>query len=448
MLQKKFNLFLKDKINDYNKVIVVDPDKSISIRSFLIGALSENISNVKNVLESHDVLSTIHCLKKLGANIKKIKPKNYLIKGKGIGSLYARKNTFLNFGNSGTLARLLIGILSTTPNIKIKVGGDASLNKRSMKKLINLMSEFGATFLPKNRYNFPLSLISSKMPIAIKYKAGVSAQLKSAVIFAALNSYGCTKITEYEKSRDHTERMLLNNKQVINIKSGTKKIISVHGKKILSPININVPNDPSSAAFFTALTLLKKNSSIKIKNVGLNPTRIGFYQLLKNHGAKIKFENINKRNNELRADIFVKSCNLKPIKASKNFYVNSTDEYPILFVIASLTKGISIFNGINDLANKESNRIIEMQKVLKQIGVKTIASSNRIKIFGSDNFNLCKKKVFVPNLGDHRICMSTFILAILTGAKTKINNFETVFTSSPSFLKIMKKLGARFEIKN
>ena len=224
MLQKKFNLFLKDKINDYNKVIVVDPDKSISIRSFLIGALSENISNVKNVLESHDVLSTIHCLKKLGANIKKIKPKNYLIKGKGIGSLYARKNTFLNFGNSGTLARLLIGILSTTPNIKIKVGGDASLNKRSMKKLINLMSEFGATFLPKNRYNFPLSLISSKMPIAIKYKAGVSAQLKSAVIFAALNSYGCTKITEYEKSRDHTERMLLNNKQVINIKSGTKKI--------------------------------------------------------------------------------------------------------------------------------------------------------------------------------------------------------------------------------
>ena len=447
MLQKKFNLFLEHKVNDYNKVIEVDPDKSISIRSFLIGAISENNSNVKNVLESHDVLSAINCLKKLGVKIKRLKAKNYLIKGKGIGSLYSKKNTFLNFGNSGTLARLLIGILSTTPNIRVKVGGDASLNKRNMKRLINLMSEFGATFLPKNKYYFPLRLISSKMPIAIKYKAGVSAQLKSAVILAALNSYGCTKIIEQEKSRDHTERMLLNNKKVINIKSKTKKMIFIHGKKTLSPININVPNDPSSAAFFTALTLLQKKSSIKIKNVGLNQTRIGFYQLLKKHGAKIKFKNIKKKNNEQRADIYVKSCKIKPIKASKNFYVNSTDEYPILFVIASLTKGISVFNGIKDLANKESNRIIEMQKILKQIGIKTIASNNKIKIFGSYNFELHKKSVLVPNLGDHRICMSTFILALLTGAKTKINNFETVFTSSPSFLKIMKKLGAKFEIK-
>ena len=447
MLQKKFNLFLEHKINEYNKVIEVDSDKSISIRSFLIGAISENISNVKNVLESHDVLSTINCLKKLGVNIKKIKPKNYLIKGKGIGSLFAKKNTFLNFGNSGTLARLLVGILSTTPNIRIKVGGDKSLNKRSMKKLINLMSEFGAIFLPKNKYNFPLSLISSKMPIAIKYEAGISAQLKSAVILAALNSYGCTKIVESKKSRDHTERMLLNNKQVIKIKSKTKKLIFIYGKKTLSPININVPNDPSSAAFFTALTLLKKNSSIKIKNVGLNQTRIGFYQLLKKHGAKIKFKNMKKINNEFRADIYVKSCKLKAIKASKSFYVNSTDEYPILFVIASLTKGISIFNGIKDLANKESNRIIEMQKVLKQIGIKSIASKDKIKIFGSNNFDLHKKRVNVPNLGDHRICMSAFILALLTGAKTKIKNFETVFTSSPSFLKIVEKLGAKFEIK-
>jgi len=445
MILKKFNLSLEHKISEFKKIIEVDPDKSISIRSFIIGALSHNISFVKNVLESHDVLSTINCLRKLGVKIKKIKPKNYLIHGKGIGSLYAKKNTLLNFGNSGTLARLLIGALSTTPGIEIKMQGDRSLNKRSMKKLIDLMSKFGAFFVPKNKFNFPLKLISSEMPIGIKYKAGVSAQLKSAVILAGLNSSGNTTIIEQKKSRDHTERMLLQNVHAIKIGNKKKKLIKVIGKEYLKPININIPNDPSSAAFFTALTLLKKKSSLKIKNVGLNQTRIGFYQLLKKHGAQIKFENLKKQNNEIRGNIIVKSSKLKPIRASQNYYVNSTDEYPILFIIASLTEGTSFFEGISDLANKESNRIIEMQKILKQIGVKSNFTNDKIKIYGSKNINI-NQKIFVPNLGDHRICMSTFILAILTGANTMITNFETVFSSSPSFLKIMKKLGVKFEI--
>ena len=143
----------------------------------------------------------------------------------------------------------------------------------------------------------------------------------------------------------------------------------------------------------------------------------------------------------------VQSCNLKPIKASKEYYVNSTDEYPILFVIAGLTKGTSIFKGIGDLANKESNRIIEMQKILKQIGIKSTSSKNELRIFGEGMIDASNKNINIPNLGDHRICMSSFILAILTGAKTKIINFETVFTSSPSFLKTMRSLGAKFEIR-
>ena len=151
---------------------------------------------------------------------------------------------------------------------------------------------------------------------------------------------------------------------------------------------------------------------------------------------------------ELRGDIFIKSGKLKPIKATKEYYVNSTDEYPILFVIAALTKGISVFNGIGELTNKESNRIKEMQKILFQIGVKSFFSNGKLKILGKGIINASNKKINVPNLGDHRICMSTFILAILTGAKTKIRNFETVNTSSPSFLKIMKNLGAIFEKKN
>ena len=205
--------------------------------------------------------------------------------------------------------------------------------------------------------------------------------------------------------------------------------------------------DPSSAAFFCALTLLKKNSSLKILNVGLNARRIGFYQLLKNQGAKIKFKNLRRLNHELCGDIIIEHSKLNPLKANKDYYVKATDEYPILFVMAGLTKGVSIFEGIGDLVNKESNRIKEMQKILRQIGIKSKASRNKLKIFGKGLIDASNKKIILENLGDHRICMSTFILAILTGAKTKIKNFETVNTSSPSFLKIVKLLGAKFEIQ-
>ena len=208
---------------------------------------------------------------------------------------------------------------------------------------------------------------------------------------------------------------------------------------------MNIPGDISSSAFFTALTLLNKNSSLKIKNVGLNPTRTGFYQLLKKQKAKIKFTNLKKENNELRGDVLIKSSKIKPIRSSSKLYPSTADEFPILFIIAALTKGTSKFKGIGDLANKESNRIKEMQKVIKQIGVKSIATKNELKIFGKGMINASDKKVFVPNLGDHRIVMSAFILALLTGARATLKNFETVYTSSPSFLKIINFLGAKFE---
>ena len=447
MRSKNFNLKIKDTVKPFKKTIEVDSDKSISIRSFLIGAISQDVSEAKNVLESEDVFSTIECLKKLGVKIKRKKSQHYLIYGKGLGSLYAKKNTFLNFGNSGTLARLLIGILSTTPNIDLKISGDHSLKKRNMKKLVDIMSNFGATFIPKKRFNFPLRIISSEMPVGINYTAGVSAQLKSAVILSGLNAFGNTQIIENERSRDHTENMLLKNYKVIKIKEEKKKTIEIFGKQYLDPLSVKVPGDPSSAAFFAALTLLNKKSYLKIKNVGLNNTRIGFYKLLKNQNAKISFLNLKRENNEMTGDILIRSSNLIPFKASKKYYVNSTDEYPILFAMAALIKGVSVFEGISDLANKESNRIKEMQNILKQIGVKSISSKDKLKIFGKGHINAKDKIINVKNLGDHRICMSTFVLAILTGAKTKINNFETVFSSAPSFLKIMKSLGANFELQ-
>ena len=200
MVSKRFNLVLKSKISSFNETINVDSDKSISIRSFLISSISQNISQIENALESEDVLSTINCLKELGVKIVKLNKSRYAVYGKGLGSLFIKKNRSLNFGNSGTLARLLIGILSTTPGIEVKVFGDHSLNKRSMKKLIDILEEFGAFFYPKNKFNFPLKLISSEIPIGINYKAGVSAQLKSAVILAGLNSFGITRI--YEKQNE------------------------------------------------------------------------------------------------------------------------------------------------------------------------------------------------------------------------------------------------------
>jgi len=444
---KKFNLIIKKKISSYNKEINVDSDKSLSIRSFLIGSICHNVSTVNNILESADVKSAIDACRKLGVKILKTKPQSYKIYGRGLGSFNIKKNSEINFGNSGTLARLLIGMLSTNPDICVKIKGDHSLNKRNMKKIIDLMSEFGATFFPKGKNTFPLKMISSEMPIGINYKSGVSAQLKSAVMLAGLNSFGNTYIKEQVASRDHTENLLIDNKQSITIKKKENKVIKIIGKKYLNPININIGGDPSSAAFFTALTLLNRDSSLKIKNVGLNPTRTGFYEILKKQKVNLRFVNLKKENNETRGDIIIKSSKLKPMKTKASIYPRTTDEYLILFVIAALTKGISTFKGISDLANKESSRAHEMKKILKQIGIRCELSKNEMKIFGKGMIDASNKKIIVKNLGDHRIAMCSFILAILTNAKTTIKNFETVFTSSPSFLKIMKSLGAKFEIQ-
>jgi 3-phosphoshikimate 1-carboxyvinyltransferase len=449
MLNKSFSLLVSKPIKPYIKTIQVDSDKSISIRSFLIGAVSHNISELKNVLESDDIFSCINCLRKLGVRINKVKAKHYLVYGKGLGSLYAKKNTILDCGNSGTTARLLIGLLSTNPNIYVKIKGDQSLNKRNMSKLIKIMHEFGATFLPQNKNSFPLTLISSEIPIGIKYKAGVSAQLKSATLLAGLNANGVTNVSEEKESRNHTENMLLQSPNVLKVKKSNKRKnhIKVFGKSYLEPLKIKVAGDPSSAAFFTALTLLTPNSHLKIKHVGLNSRRIGFYNLLKKHGARIEFKNIKIINHEKIGDIEVRSSKLRAINASSIYYVSSTDEYPILFVIAALTKGVSIFKGIEDLANKESNRIEEMKKILNQIGVKCRSTKNEMKIFGSTKIKKMNTIIKVPNLGDHRICMSSVILSLVTGVKTEIKNFETVRTSSPSFLQIIKLLGGSIEIK-
>tara|TARA_B100001093_G_C26683847_1_gene951702 strand:+ start:9 stop:959 length:951 start_codon:yes stop_codon:yes gene_type:complete len=316
-----------------------------------------------------------------------------------------------------------------------------------MRELIQEMEKFGAEFLPKKKYKLPLKIISSNIPVGINYLSGKSAQIKSAVILAGLNSYGTTKIIEDQKSRNHTENILLKSPSSIKIKRGKKNIINVYGKKNLNALNLKVPGDPSSAAFFVSLCLLTKFSKLKIRDVQLNSTRTGFFRILKKYGAKIYFKKIRKRNNEIIGDIEVAPSKIKSLKVNKSFYVNSTDEYPIMFVIAALTPGVSIFKGVSGLKNKESNRVIEMQKILSQVGIKSVFVKDILKIFGKKEIKNVGQVINVSSILDHRICMSALILSLVTGIKSKINNFETVRTSSPNFLKIIKSLGGKYEIK-
>tara|TARA_B100000131_G_scaffold313524_1_gene349023 strand:+ start:2281 stop:3636 length:1356 start_codon:yes stop_codon:yes gene_type:complete len=448
MAKGHFSVIFKKKISKFNKSVAVDSDKSISQRSFIIGSISQGVSKVKNVLESEDVFSTVNCLRKLNCKIKKIKKGEYKIYGKGLGSFYCKKNTTLNFGNSGTAARLLgFGVCSTSPNIQIKLTGDKSLSKRNMFKIIKVMEQFGAEFLPKNKFHFPLTLISSEMPIGFKFNAGISSQIKSAVMLAGANSYGKTLIVEKIKSRDHTEKMLKHNTHVIKIKKGKQNFIEIKGRETLNPISISVPGDPSSASFYAGLCLLNKNSKIVLRQVHINPTRIGFFNIIRKHKGKINFKNKKMQGNEMVADVHVRSSKIKPLKVGEKYFVSCQDEYPIMISMACFLPGTSIFKGIEDLANKESNRIKEMQKICGQIGIKTRASKNEMRVYGNPNLNASGKTISVSGVLDHRILISAAILALLSGAKANLKNFEQVRTSCPNFLSTISGLGGKFEIK-
>ena len=449
MASKSFSVIFHEKINAFNKTVHIDSDKSISQRSFIIGSICEGTSTVKNILESHDIYSTINCLRKLNCKIKRIRKGEYKIFGKGLGSYYCNKNTVLNFGNSGTAARLLgFGVCSTNPNLQIKITGDKSLRNRSMYKIIKAMENFGVTFLPKNKFKLPITLISSPSPIGFKFKNDFSSQIKSAIILGAVNSFGKTEVTERIKSRDHTEKMLKHNTKVIKIKKGKENLIEINGKEVLNPFNLFVPGDPSSASFFAALCLINKKSRVILKQVHINPTRIGFFNLIKKHNGKIFFRNKKVVGNELTADIHVKSSRLKPIKVDEKLFVSCQDEFPLMFAMASLLPGKSVFKGIGDLANKESNRIKEMAKILKQIGIKFSAYKDKMIINGNPNLSSYRKKITVKGIYDHRILMSAAIISLITGIKSKLSNFEQVSTSCPNFLYTIKKLGGRFEKKN
>ena len=437
-------IVIKKKIESFNKIISVDSDKSLSIRSLLIGSQSYGLCKIKNLSKSGDILSTISGLRKLGIKIF-FKNKICYLYGNGLSGFDYKKNILINAGNSGTFARLLLGLIIKTP-YKIKLVGDNSLSNRDFKRIADPLKEFGAKFELRNKNNLPLKVIGSEYLKPINYfeKRG-SAQCKSSVILAALNTPGKTTIYA-KKSRNHTELFLKYLKLPIKvIKKKKYDKIEISGEHQFRSFDYEIPGDVSSSAFLIVLTLLSKNSKLKIKNVNVNPTRIGFIKIINKMGANVKF--INKRNvyGENLADIFVKSQNsFKPINCPVELNSNAIDEFLIIFLLATKASGISSFKKLEELNKKESPRLKLASKILKKMGVKVKMGPASIKIFGNPKFCINKKILINNYYKDHRIFMTSMIAALCLGGKWTIEDKESHISSFPSFLSILKKIGYRF----
>ena len=434
---------INKKINNFNKTIKVDGDKSLSIRWALLASQAIGNSRAINLLRSEDTLNTLKCLKKLGVKIK-LSKKFCEIEGRGINGFVFKKNLILDAGNSGTLGRLLLPLLIRSP-YKIKIVGDKSLSKRDFSRVINPLKNMGVNFYPQNKKKLPIFIKGSKYLRPIKYiENRGSAQCKSCVMLAALNIHGETSITA-KKSRNHTELLFENLKIPIKIKKKKNHdIIKITKPNYINCFNFNIPGDISSSAFFIVLTLLTKNSKLLIKNININSSRLGVIKILNKMGAKIKLLNIKKIDNESCADLFVKSAkNLKGINCPSSLNSSAIDEFLIIFLAAAKAKGISYFKKLSELNQKESPRLKIGSKILNMIGVKVISNQNSIKIYGNPNLKLNKNYVIKNFLKDHRVFMMSVIAALSLGGSWKIFNPESVKTSFPSFLKIISKLGAK-----
>tara|TARA_B110000438_G_scaffold299347_1_gene349343 strand:- start:162 stop:1508 length:1347 start_codon:yes stop_codon:yes gene_type:complete len=448
-MKKKFSVFINTKIRKFNKTIKIPGDKSCSIRAVLLASQCIGISKIKNLLESEDVLNCIKVLK-TSLGVKIVKKNNiFQIYGNGLNSFkFNKKINKIYVGNSGTCARLLSGLLSTHIG-KFYMHGDQSMNKRDFTRVTEPLEKIGAFFYPKRRKTLPLTIEGTGMPLAqnhIENKG--SAQVKSAILMSALSIPGITTIEEKKISRNHTELFLKEIKADIKVKKLKKgNLITLKGQKDLYAFNYTVSSDPSSAAFIIALTILTPGSKSIIHNVLCNDTRIYFLKILKKMNANVKIKNLRKLSGEVVGTIEASYTDkLKPIVISKDIG-KFIDELPILFVIAALTKGISKFSNIEDLKHKESNRLVESKKILVQAGFKCKVTKGDMIIYGKKKIETENKSISVKTKDDHRICMSSMILSLVTGINTKIKNFETVNTSFPGFISIMKRLGGKVVIK-
>ena len=438
----KNHVKIEDKIKNFKDDIYVSGDKSISIRCVLLASQAIGISRIYNLLESEDVINSLISIKKLGINYKKIK-NYYEIEGFGLEGYNTKKKITLNAGNSGTFARLILGLLVNSYN-KIKIIGDKSLSSRDFKRITEPLKKFGA-IIQSNKSNLPVIIRGSEYLRPINYieKLG-SAQCKSAVIFAALKTPGITKI-KAKKSRNHTELLLKNLKVPIKVISKKKfDFIQIEGQHNFKSFDYKVPGDISSCSFFLVLALLSKNSQLTIKNINVNKSRMGIIKILNKMNANITFKNTTNYKGEFISDIVVKSKqNLKCINCPENLNSSAIDEFLIIFLVAAKAKGMSVFRNLGELNKKESPRLDISIEFLKKIGVKVTRKKDDIKIFGNPNLKLEKHYVIKNFKKDHRVFMMSCIAALTLGGNWKINDKSSINSSFPNFLKILKKLGAK-----
>lgn len=426
--------------------IRVPGDKSISHRAIMLSALAVGESRISGLLEGEDVLATAAAMKAMGAQVERVGDGEWHVHGVGVGSLL-QPQAALDMGNSGTSTRLLMGLVASHP-ITASFVGDASLSKRPMGRVIEPLSQMGADFTASPGNRLPLMLRGASPAVPIEYRLPVaSAQVKSAILLAGLNTPGITTVIEPVPTRDHSERMLkgFGAELTVDIDPDGARVIRIRGEAELKPQEIDVPGDPSSAAFFIVAALLVPGSELTIENVGLNATRAGLIDVLRQMGGSIEAKNAREVGGEPVADLLVKYSALKGIEVDPAIVPSMVDEFPVLFVAAALAEGRTVTTGLEELRVKESDRIAVMAEALRRAGARVTETEDGLIIDGTDGDPLSGTAAAdgaVATHLDHRIAMSMAVAGLVSRAGVEVDDTRPIATSFPVFESLLDGLGA------
>ena len=422
----------------------VPGDKSISHRALMIGAVATGRTRVSGLLEGEDVLATAGALRALGVRISRedgATGVTYVIDGAGLSGL-AAPTTVLDMGNSGTGARLLLGLLATHP-LTAQVTGDASLVERPMGRVIEPLSRMGASFLAREGTKLPLTVTGARMPVPIVYRLPVpSAQVKSSILLAGLNAPGETTVIEPEATRDHTELMLRHFGAELTVEDagdGSRQI-TLTGQPELIARPVEVPGDPSSAAFATVAALIAPGSEITLPNIGINALRTGLYVTLIEMGADIAFANEREVAGEPVADLVVRASALRGVEVPADRAPSMIDEYPILAIAAAFAEGPTVMKGLAELRVKESDRIAAIAGGLAAIGAAFEEGEDDLTVRGGGRPR--GSATAIPTHFDHRIAMSFLVAGVGAEGPVTVDDGAAIATSFPGFVELMNGLGA------
>jgi len=418
----------------------VPGDKSISHRALMFAGLAVGQSRITGLLEGEDVLATAAGMRQLGARIERSDDGSWIVDGAGVGSLLEPKQA-LDMGNSGTSTRLMMGLLASHA-ISATFIGDASLSGRPMNRVIDPLSQMGATFEASPGGTLPCMLRGASPAVPITYRLPVaSAQVKSAVLLAGLNTPGITRVIEPVPTRDHTERMLTGFGAKLEVtEENGERVIAIHGEADLKPMDVVVPGDPSSAAFFLVAASIVPGSDLVIENVGLNPTRAGIVTVLRQMGADIEELSSREVGGEPVADLRVRHARLKGVDVDPAIVPSMVDEFPVLFVAAALAEGTTRTTGLEELRVKESDRISVMAEALTLAGARVEEQEDGLTIHGTGGEPLhgTPDSASVATRLDHRIAMSMAVAGLVSRDGVRVDDIAPIATSFPSFTDLLE----------